>query len=169
MLVVITGERGCGKTTLCQALAVAARGAGWDVAGVLSPARVVDGRKVAFDGVDLRRGERRQLAQRTAKDAPGELGWEFDVSAMAWANEVLGAAVPCDLLIVDELGPLEFEQGQGWMAGLEAVASGKYRHAVVVVRTELLEAAQATWPQARVLDAGHGKSLQDLLCLLGLG
>lgn len=168
MLIIVTGDRGCGKTRLCQRLAAAARAAGWDVAGVLSPAHVIGGRKVAFDGVDLRRGERRQLAQRADEDAPFELGWKFDAAAMAWANEALRTAVPCDLLLVDELGPLEFEQGKGWTAGLTAIASGGYRHAVVVVRPELVKMALAAWPQAQLIDASQAHALENVLRCVGL-
>ncbi len=51
---------------------------------------------------------------------------------------MLESATPCDLLIVDELGPLEFERNEGWPAGLAAIDSAAYKVGVVVIRPELL-------------------------------
>jgi hypothetical protein len=87
---------------------------------------------------------------------------------MAWGNDVLGAATPCDLLIVDELGPLEFERNRGWTDGLAAVDSGDYRHALVVVRPQLLPAARARWPHAQVVDVGLGDQITCLQHALSL-
>ena len=56
------------------------------------------------------------------------------------------------MLIVDELGVLEFERDQGWVAGLAAIDSGDYRLGVVVIRPELLDQAQRRWPTARVIE-----------------
>ena len=57
---------------------------------------------------------------------------------LIWGNHVLSNSTPCDLLVVDELGPLEIDRGTGWQAGLAAVDSKEYAVAVVVVRAELL-------------------------------
>jgi nucleoside-triphosphatase THEP1 len=70
---------------------------------------------------------------------------------IAWGNEVLRAATPCDVLIVDELGTLEFDRGEGWLTGLSAIDAGDYRLGVVVIRPELLAVAQRRWPHAQVI------------------
>jgi nucleoside-triphosphatase THEP1 len=156
MIILLTGDRSSGKTTVCQRWAHQARAAGWDVAGLLSPAVFDKGRKVAIDALDLRSGERRRLAQlRTAVEAVEELctpAWCFDTATIAWGNQVLASAIPCDLLIVDELGSLELERNQGWTAGIAAVSTKRYRQAWVVVRRELLTVAQQLWPMAQVVE-----------------
>ena len=60
--------------------------------------------------------------------------------------------VPPRLLVVDELGPLEFVRGVGLMAGLAAVDEGRYAAAFVVVRPALVDEALRRWPDATVLD-----------------
>jgi nucleoside-triphosphatase len=151
-LVIVTGERGAGKTTFCTRLVELARSAGRSIAGVLSPAVIRDGAKIAIDVIDLRSDQRRRLAEFNPQaDYPRELYWRFDVDALAWGNRVLAASAGCDVLIVDELGVLEFERGEGWQAGLAAIDSGDYRLGVVVIRPELLAHAQQRWPQAQVL------------------
>jgi nucleoside-triphosphatase THEP1 len=162
MITLITGARGSGKTSLCQQRADAARAAGLDVAGILSPALFEGGAKVGIAALDLRTGERRLLARRRQpgdSDTPGgpqTEGWRFDPTALAWADAVLSTATPCDLLVVDELGPLELERNEGWTAALTALDGGHYRAALVVVRYELLPVARSRWPGATVLDLGTG-------------
>lgn len=154
-LFIITGPRSAGKTTLCAGLVRLARQAGRQVAGVLSIGVFEDGQKVAIDVQDLRSGERRRLAQRRQAGQPvvgaQTPGWHFDPSALAWGNTLLQTATPTDLLIVDELGPLELEQGQGWTAGLPALDSGFYRWSLVVIRPELLAIARQRWPTAKII------------------
>ena len=144
-LVLVTGTSGTGKTRWCERLAGAARAAGLRVAGLVSPALLEAGRKSAIDLVDLATGSRRRLAVRPAAGEGGTagLGWRFEEATLAWGNEVLATAGPCDLLVVDELGPLELGCGTGLTAAFDAVATRSFRLAVVVVRPELLEAARA--------------------------
>ncbi|HHY55318.1 MAG TPA: AAA family ATPase [Chloroflexi bacterium] len=159
-ILLITGAIGSGKTTYCRAQIDAARRAGLDVAGVLSPARFAQGVKVGIDVLDLRSGELRELAHlrtmETAETASGVTGvvtqrWRFDAAALAWANQVLAQATPCDLLVVDELGPLELEQGRGWTAALATIDARAFDDALLVVRSSLLAQALARWPDAKVI------------------
>lgn len=52
-------------------------------------------------------------------------------------QSVLEISLPCDLLIVDELGPLELTHQMGWRAALEILPRAGYRLALVVIRPEL--------------------------------
>ena len=163
-LVIITGPRGAGKTTLCGKLIDQAREAGWRVAGVLSLARVVDGEKTGIDVVDLASNERRELAVRSFT-MPSEIrttGYAFDSQAMAWANTVLAGSSDCDLLVVDELGPLELRRHQGWQAGLDVLDRGNYRVALAVIRPELLEDARLRWPGAEVIEISRVEDVSKL-------
>jgi nucleoside-triphosphatase THEP1 len=166
MLAIITGDRGTGKTALCRRLADRAGAAGWHVAGILSLAVMSGGQKTAIEAQDLRTGEFRLLARRRAEDTASSglhtPAWVFDESGVSWGNCVLEESTPCDLLVVDELGPLELERGQGWTAGISAVHSGEYRHAVVVVRPELLSLATTRWPHAQVVSAMDADAMAQL-------
>jgi tellurite methyltransferase len=152
-LLIVTGERGAGKTTFCTRLVELARSSGWQVAGVLSPAVIVNGVKVAIDVERVRSGQRRRLADFDPESHnPCGMRWDFDADALAWGNAALAESTPCKVLIVDELGVLEFELGQGWQAGLAALDSGDYRLGVVVIRSELLAKAQQRWPAAQIVE-----------------
>ncbi len=91
-----------------------------DCAGVVCPARFNGGSKAGIDLLDVRSGERWPLAKVDGR--PAELRtsrYRFDAEVMAWGGAILAAACPCDALIVDELGPLELEQGRGWVGALD--------------------------------------------------
>ncbi len=46
----------------------------------------------------------------------------FDPAVLAWGNQVLRDSIPTDLLIVDEIGPLEFNQAIGWVSAFDVLA-----------------------------------------------
>ena len=154
---IVTGARGTGKSLWCAAVAEAARARGLRVAGVSSPAVIEGGRKTAIDLVDLGTGQRRRLAEVRRADEPGTATqrWRFAEPALAWGNEVLRAAAEgpgVDLLLVDELGPLEFVRGEGFTDGLMALDARRYAVALVVVRPALVDEALRRWPDALVVD-----------------
>jgi len=156
-LYLLTAEIGAGKTTFCRALLDEASAAGWDTAGILCPPVFESGVKTGILAQNLRTNETRPLAmsstlnvQRSTFNLP--LGnWLFNPSIIAWGNEILAAALPCDLLIVDELGPLELIRGEGWLNALEALRQPKYKIGVAVVRPSLLASAQKLFPPAQTL------------------
>jgi len=149
-VILLSGPRGAGKTTVLQKLLARIKTGGTDIAGILSLPVEEAGERIAIDGIDLRSDEIRRLAIRNS-GASGEWitrQWQFDAEAMEWANRILEVSTPCDLLIIDELGVLEFERDRGWLAGLKAIDSGQYQVAIVVIRPELLEMAQKRWARA---------------------
>jgi nucleoside-triphosphatase THEP1 len=153
-ITILTGGRGIGKTRTCLCLVEQARQAGWSLSGVLCPAEFEDGEKIAIDMLDLTTGERCRLAYRENRQTGFEVTdhWNFDNVVLDRGNEILGSAGICDLLLVDELGPLEFYRRQGWVKAFDTLARGEFKRAVVVIRPELLEEARILWPGAYVVD-----------------
>ena len=91
--------------------------------------------------------------------------WIFNKGAITWGNQMLKGSVPCDLLVVDEVGPLELERGEGWTEAIPTVRSGLFKLALVAVRPELLDAARAIFPEARSMKANPISSDFDLTAL----
>lgn len=131
-VVLITGGRGVGKTTLCGRAVELARAAGHSCGGLLTRTARGGGRVV----VDVRTGDARPL---TVTEGGVAIGcYRLDPAALTWGEGVLARAVPCDLLVVDELGPLEVERGEGWTKAFDLLRTGSFRLALVVVRPELV-------------------------------
>jgi nucleoside-triphosphatase THEP1 len=59
---------------------------------------------------------------------------------LEWGNLRLTQSVKTDLLMIDELGPLEFERQMGWTASFDLLKSGQFGIAMVVIRPECLAA-----------------------------
>ncbi len=151
---VISGAIGAGKTTWCSSLVAHVRQQGKQVAGLLSTGVFVDGQKVAIDLLDLSSNTQRRLAtRRTAPDATSPTpNWQFDASTLAWGDDVLRAVERCDLLVIDELGPLELTYQQGWQHALTLLERRAYRLACVVVRRSLLGAFLGIFADAITLE-----------------
>jgi nucleoside-triphosphatase THEP1 len=164
---VLTGERGTGKTLVCTELAAEARAHDLDVAGILT-ATSGPGLHAPRQVIDLRSGASR-LFGVPAKGGPDPLtpGWEVDSDVFAWAAQVLSAAAPCDLLIVDEVGPLELLGGRGWVHALEVLRKGDFGAGLVVCRPSLLTELETSLggPPAGSFEADPEKSdtLPDLI------
>jgi nucleoside-triphosphatase THEP1 len=146
-IILLTGGLLSGKTSLCLEIAKKAKENRLEVAGIISPAVFTGSQKTAIDALDLRTWKRKRLAElRTEKKTDLETRrWSFDPSVINWGNQVLADALPCDLLIIDELGPLEFERSEGWMEGLSVLGKKEYKAAVVVIRPTLIDAAKKRW------------------------
>jgi nucleoside-triphosphatase THEP1 len=166
-LLILSGPRGAGKTKLIQEALECINQGSVDIAGILSLPVEEGGVKIAIDGKNLRSGETRRLAVRNP-GLSGDLAtrqWLFDPQAMQWADSILENSTPCDLLVVDELGVLEFERGQGWLSGLKALDDGRYTAAIAVIRPELLAQARARWPNSEILEVteeSRGQALSEL-------
>ena len=136
---VISGGRGAGKTTFCRGEIERWRKDGFRCAGVLQPGRFNEtGVKTGFSLVDVATG-----AEKFAgSDDPGiDLGtrlgkWTIDDGVFRWANESLASIREAGLIVVDELGPLEFRRHEGLTAAFDLLREADYHLALVVIRPE---------------------------------
>jgi nucleoside-triphosphatase len=135
-IAVLSGERGAGKSTVCQRLADLARSRGYASAGIITLSQPDGARDVLDVGTSA---VRRLTVGQGSQPVIVQGRFRFSADTLAWAAEVLEQALPCDLLIVDELGPLEIERGEGWHQALDVLSMEEYALAVVVVRPELVE------------------------------
>jgi nucleoside-triphosphatase len=151
---IISGPRGVGKTRFCSNLVENARRQGLLVKGVTCPAVFSQGIKTAIDVEDLASQKRYRLAQAKNYDGCGTVTdhWDFDANVMAMTDHLLADAHDCDLVVLDELGPLEFKMGKGWQNGLMLIDQKDFDNALVVIRPELVGDAMERWPTAKVIE-----------------
>jgi nucleoside-triphosphatase THEP1 len=121
----LMGARQAGKTTTCRQLAEAARARGFSVGGLLAPAVFADGACVGYDIVELATGRTRRLATLAGAGVEHVGPFAFSPEGLTLGRAALTAAAMAwpDLIIVDEVGPLELA-GQGWAEYLAALAAG---------------------------------------------
>ena len=156
-LTLVTGPRGSGKTSWCMRLVEQARAFGLRPGGLVSPAIFENGQKTGIDLLDLATGESRRLAYCRGNTI-GDLwtsDWQLVAETLEWGNSVLERLKTCDLFILDEAGPLEFDHGVGFVKGLEIISSHKNIPSFITVRPSLLPVARLRWPWAQVLDVSR--------------
>ena len=145
----LVGERGIGKTSLLLALIAAFQNRNLQIAGVISPGIFEGSRKVAIELIDLTSRESRLLARLTEEEETGlRFGdWSFFEETLAWGNQRLSHHVPADVLILDEIGPLELDLNQGLQAGLDWMAEGGFQLCLTSLRSRCAESIQRKFPE----------------------
>jgi nucleoside-triphosphatase THEP1 len=142
-VVLLTGAPGEGKTRGCQRLVEAARHKGLRASGLLTEARRLSSGRIVQTVLNLRTGERRHLADYVGVDegepigrgVAGRFSWTFVGNSVRWGRHELDRCLTgsTDLLVVDQLGPLELLAGSGWVNAVRVLREGNYGLAVVVV------------------------------------
>jgi nucleoside-triphosphatase THEP1 len=106
------------------------------------------GAKIGFEAVDVGSGEHWPLARTDQELGGPRVGpYSLDPAALARALKVLrkaaipetGTTVPCDLFMLDEIGPLELEQGEGFAPILDLLPLEGPPYTLIVVRPALLD------------------------------
>ncbi len=146
-IVILTGERGVGKSTVCCKTVALARARGYTCGGIITLSRPNDIRDV----LDVRSGDVRRLTIAPDEVEPDESvvvqgRFRFNPDTLSWGGDALTYATPCHLFVADELGPLELEQGQGWVKAFDVLRGNDFTLALAVVRIELLERTQLKLP-----------------------
>jgi nucleoside-triphosphatase len=138
MHVILTGTRQVGKSTVCRKIATALQDAGHRVGGVWTET-IVHGGERTLMAHDLGKGEQVLLAS-TAQPGSGvrQGPFIFAPEGLFAAIRAIGNGMTSDLLVIDEIGPLEM-RGQGFAPVLHTV--GRAAHTLLVIRTELLDTA----------------------------
>jgi nucleoside-triphosphatase THEP1 len=189
MLIVLTGKYGAGKSTVCRAVIAEARARGLAVAGVTTE-RVLDseGRTTTRQVLDLSTGARAPLNQYVGPGAGDEStpNWRFFPEGIELANAALrsalagpayagpagtvGAGKGTDLLVVDEIGPLELMAGKGFREALPVLRDGRYGLALVVVRDWLVgyfaRLMERREPRVMEVSAGAAEAVAGEVCAL---
>jgi nucleoside-triphosphatase THEP1 len=139
-LVLLVAPSGVGKTTACLKVVEMAQNTGLRVAGILSVPIYQGEVKVGIALRDLATGQERLLARAHQPGAGPQVGiWKFDPENLAWGQQVLATLPASDLLVIDEIGPLEIEMRQGLTNALDALRGSSCRLGLVSLRPSLVE------------------------------
>lgn len=160
---ILCGSSGSGKTSALLRLLESLSSTAWACRGIICPPVFFEGNKIGIDLLNVSTRESTRLADvnLTGETSLATRGWKFNDQTVRFGNQILQNSIPCDLLFVDELGPLEFERGEGLMEGFPVINSRAYQLALVTIRPSLLGAALRCWPEALVLDVNQAN--QDAL------
>lgn len=153
LLILISGPIDSGKTTYLHRLIAHYEREGASIGGITAEARYAGGRKCGYDIRDIASGQQTALVRSSTGSAyPGgeavqrvgrfvvlNLGLEF-------SKDALEAGLGCEVLCLDEIGPLEM-RGGGHMPVLERIL-GRYRGVLILVARESVAEELADMAQA---------------------
>ncbi len=168
-VIVATGKTGSGKTTAILEVIHRLRGDQHRFVGFVQPGRFEQGQKTGFGIRDLTTGEESEFA-RLVERKDGQFGTRFRFfdAGIELARQALSSARPGDILIIDELGPMEL-RGEGHMDAVQTALETPHLCAVVVVvRAHLVPSLLATLEaeDAKVVEVTSENGAQKLEELL---
>jgi nucleoside-triphosphatase THEP1 len=139
MICVLTGPIQSGKTSTLEAILEQVIDRGIVAHGFLSRRVLEKGETVGYDLFDLQERNGIPFLRKTGKADWQRIGpWSLIPSGLERAEKIIREGKEADLLVVDEVGPLELEGGGLWPA-LERDVLGREGLSLLVVRERLLE------------------------------
>ncbi len=139
-IILLVGSSGAGKTWACLQIIQLATAQGKRVSGVVSLPSYTDQVKTEIILRDIGSGKERTLARVAEAGIEPDIGiWSFDPQTIAWGQDILMHTPVSDLLVIDEIGPLEISLGKGLINALLALNRLNYQIAVVSLRPLLIE------------------------------
>jgi nucleoside-triphosphatase THEP1 len=147
----VVGEPGSGKTSWCREYIEEQRKHRATVGGILCPAIEHQGQRVGSNALDLLTGQAVPFARLSGHGSSkaGEKIGDYTISkdGILLACRAIERAVEssCDLVVIDEVGPLELS-GKGLMPAVESSLASA-ANLLIVVRSSLREALQKRFPE----------------------
>jgi nucleoside-triphosphatase THEP1 len=121
MVLALSGPVHGGKTTFLERAWPRWAAGGLACAGFLSPAVTDESGETGYDLIEIPSLRRRPYLRRGGAGTVRTGPYVFVAGALERAGRILREAGPADILIIDEVGPLELEGGGLWPALRDAV------------------------------------------------
>ncbi len=144
---ILTGPQGSGKTTMLQSLVPLVRRHGLTAAGIRAPVVMDNGTRAGYNVEDVRTGDMLPLCRLGHVNPAATAGpFGFDPAGLRFGLDALSldAVAQRDIVLLDEIGPLELEGG-GWAPALRTLLESYTGQLVLVIRPGLLNQAVQQW------------------------
>ena len=169
-IVLLTGERQIGKSTVCRKLVEHLRSIDYQVSGLLT-------RRTGSHDLEVTELHTEQAYPLTLPFDPQAdrlLGnFIFSSEAVHRSTRALDTCFPAQVFFLDELGPLELQHHKGWVKAITLLAEQDYGIAFIVVRPTLLmqavEALPATFYTVVRVKEDNRDTLPDYLFSMVMG
>jgi len=132
-VLVITGSPCVGKTTVLTKTVSLLRGRGFRIGGMLSKEVREGGARVGFEIFDIAGEKRGWLAHVNQETGPSLGKYRVNLRDLEdiGANAIIGATENCEIIVIDEIGPMELFSPKFKNAAKRALQSRKLVIAVV--------------------------------------
>lgn len=134
MNIVVTGEIGIGKTTVCRKVLEIVRSLGYTCGGIIT-GKAPD-QSIIIE--DVQTGGKETLAStNNIYEGPHTGKYFFNPAGIEFGIRAIDRGASADVLLVDEIGYLELGGG-GFVKALELIRTEKVKSSISVIRKELL-------------------------------
>ena len=136
--VILTGAKNAGKTTTLISWIDVWRAQGFALSGVYTKAVFLNGRHAGYDLIELPSEKSHPLIRKIPYAQSWEMGeFFFDADGFEALNASLRRIPAADLLILDEIGPLEIKRRSGLIPALAAFLDSRIPLLLVIRETYL--------------------------------
>lgn len=137
-VLLLTGTPGVGKTTVLAKTMVTLNAKGYNVGGMISREVRQNGIRIGFEILDLTTSKRGWLAHVDQKVGPqvGKYHVNLDDLRKVGAQAIIGAIETCDVIAIDEIGPMELLSERFREATRQSLESRKLVIALVHWKTQ---------------------------------
>ncbi len=158
----LTGVSGSGKTQLCQKAICYANEKGFDVSGFFCPAIFIGDTKVAINVIILPLGNEKSLAMLAKPGMNNNVygKWDFNQKTIEDVVTHFLSISKCDLLIIDELGPLEIEEKKGWHKVLQHIDQIDYSVLIITFRSRYQKYFEGKFSDILIIDLDNKYDVQ---------
>lgn len=140
-IILVTGDKHCGKTTLVDAFIASVAGQRLRIAGILARGLWKDNLRAGFNLVNLSDGSTTPLARRRFHPDPQHrLMFDFFDTGMRAGAKALDPYLcrQADIVVVDEVGKLE-ARGDGWASHIRALLTLDAPLFILIVRLDCMQ------------------------------
>lgn len=150
MIFILTGPVHSGKTTLLKKVLPELKEGKLRICGFLSEVVLKNDKIIGYDLFDLKEEKTLPFIRRSGEKAWQKIGsFYFIPEGLAEASKIILCGRDADILVVDEVGPLELA-GKGLWPALKQALSKPLTNHLLVVRKDILEDFIARLGKSRV-------------------
>jgi len=149
---IVTGTPGSGKSTVVRRACEELQGRGWKIGGAICPEVREHGVREGFEIIDLMTGQKGTLAEVKPSDGPRVGKYYVNISNLEGicVPAIRRALDQADLVVIDEVGPMEMKSATFQNCVRDAFLSGK--NLVAVVHWTLALRFSSEYKDARVFE-----------------
>ena len=159
-VIIISGNIQQGKTTFVRKVINRLKRQNIDIGGIMSNVEYEGDKRVGYTLENLKSGDKIQLCNIAENKEWRKQGkFYFNPDAVVQGNKILAFenSNP-DLIVIDEIGPLEVKTG-GWAPAIQKIAEEAKAPMLWVVRDSLVNKISRKWPVGKIY---HFKLSEDL-------
>ncbi len=144
---ILTGDVDEGKTVTARRIVDQLKDKGWNIRGLLSTKKMDDPEKHGYFIKDITSGKKARLCSQNPDQGSIKTGrFYFSEEGIKFGEKVLLQSIehPTDLVVIDELGPLELND-KGWSPAIEQLLTKSKKPHLWVVREKLVNIVMRKW------------------------